>query len=645
MKKLFILGLISVALGLGGVICTGCAGKTARHAVLPKTPEMDEHFKKAETLFYAKRFSDADTLYHSYIHKFSYNVLTSKAYFRLGEIAFHSQNFKQAISDYKKALRNETDPQWGSYAIYKEAVSYSKLNDPRKVLVALDQTPAEVADYKIAVRAASLRVSTAKKLNDSSEKIIGSLELIDAYEHLTPEDANASDASWLVPQATAQEAVKKWVDGEDTQKRIDLYQEWLKQFQGKSSGGIISWKIAKLYYQGGDYPHAATWARDYLQGYSKQEYAIAARTLLNEIDKRGEAKSEGHPLLGVLLPLSGKYAVYGESVLHGIECAAGIYSPCHGDYNFNLLVRDSKGDPKEAEKIVEEFSQNPDVRAVIGPLAQVELDDAVRAAEKAALPMITLSQKADIAKSGAYIFRNFLTVSDQVTTLVNYACEKKHWKRFAILTPENPTGEEYRKAFEEEVKRCGGKLVATSSYPPETHDFKEAVRTLKFSSTEQISGNSVSVDALFVPDVYRKVPGVLAAMQFLKIEGVHLIGGAGWDNPGLLKGGANLEGAIFVDGFFTKSTNFRNRDFMSSFTAAYGVEPTLLEAYAFDTARILGETLKDQPSTDRSLFQKTLSQKKNFPGVTGDISFDEEGDARRKLSILTVDQGEIKEVP
>jgi ABC-type branched-subunit amino acid transport system substrate-binding protein len=350
--------------------------------------------------------------------------------------------------------------------------------------------------------------------------------------------------------------------------------------------------------------------------------------------------------VGVLLPLSGKYAVYGESVLHGLECAAGVFAPCRGDLDLNLLVRDTQGDPKTASKIVAEFAANPDVRSVIGPLPQVEVDQAAAAAESAQIPMITLSQKADVAKQGRFVFRNFLTVADQVASLVDYACGEKKLKRYAILYPEGPTGQEYKTAFEAELNRCGGKLAAQASYPPETKNFADPLRTLKFSSAEQTPESAVNFEALFIPDVYRKIPAVVSAMKALGIEGVRLLGGAGWDHPDLLTAGADaLEGAVFVNGFYVKGSSFGVRDFVATFQAAYGFEPTILEAYAFDTMRLTGEVLRDNPSSGRVELQETMSRKRTFAGVTGNISFDDDGDARRRLSVLTIEGGEIREIP
>ena len=648
-SKLLVLLLLGFSLGCA---TGGPAKKTDGKGLLAltKTPEMERSFQGAERLLFSRRFPEAQRAYETYLTEFPYNALTPKAYFRLGEIHFNQDRLDQALSHYKKSLEKGVHPEWGAVAIYKQAVCYSRLENHKKVFPTLDRIAWDQVDSKIGVRIGSLRVSTAQKLEDPLEERKGHLELIDAYEGLRPSEAGVGQLSWIVSEKKAKEEIRRWIASEESDDfgNIGSYKKWQRRFEGKTSGGYLSWKMARLYHQKGDYENASRWSRDYVQRYPKHEYVSAARALLTEVDKRGgvTVTEGGRAFVGVLLPLSGKFTVYGESVLHGLECAAGIFAPCSGDLGLNLLIRDTQGDPKVAARIVEEMARNPGVRAVVGPLAQVEVDEAAVVAESNSVPMIALSQKADVAKSGEFIFRNFLTVTDQVTTVVNHACREKRWKKFAILYPAGSVGEEYRKVFEEEVDQCGGKVISRAGYPPSTRNFAESLRQLKFSSPEQSSEERIPFEALFVPDVYRRIPEVVAGMKLLEMQGVHLLGGAGWDHPDLVKGGgADLEGAIFVDGFFAKASNFTTRDFVSTFQSAYGMEPTLLEAYAYDTLRLLGEALRDHPDLDRVELQKVLAKKRNFPGVTGNVSFDGDGDARRKLFVLTVEQGEIKEVP
>ena len=602
------------------------------------------------------------------------SVSGGENFFREGDKVFAQGHFDEAIILYKKATANGSvmDPQWGPTAFYKLALSYTKTNDLRRALPLLNRMAADSKDRKINLRAASLHVSISRKLSDPFEERKAFLEVLNAYEGLVPDDGSFAGLNGIVSEKTARSEIQSWISengstekSSDVEmdwnldwKRVEELKKWADQFQGREGGGYLAWKLAKLYDRQGYDRETLVWVQRYLQVYPRDEYADQARSLLSDVYKRGNVSSgspEGNAELregsrssvGVLLPLSGKYGVYGESVLHGLECAAGIFSPCRGDLGLNLIVRDTRGDPNLAAKILEEFSQKPEIKIVIGPLPQVEVDQAVPLAEKAGLPLVALTQKPGIAKMGDYIFRNFLTVADQVGTIVDYACNEKRWRKLAILYPTGAVGEEYLRAFTEEVDRCGGKIVAQASYSEKGGtNFTEAVRQLKLSSSQQDVSETVSFQALFFPDVYRKVPAVVAALKFLNIQNVVLLGGAGWDNPGLVTPavGSDLDGSILVDGFFAQASNFATRDFVATFREAYDNTPTLLEAYAYDTLRLVGEVLQNHPTVQREEIPRLLSQRKNFSGVTGNISFDEDGDARRKLFLLTVENSQIVEV-
>ncbi len=646
--------------------CSSVGPRTTPSSSRPawtKTPEMTLAFGAAEKAYVDNDFLQAESLYRSYIKDFSFNALTPKAYFRLGELRLREKDYENAWVLYRKSTEKYMDPEWGTNAVYKQAVCASKSGRENQVFGILDQIPwhssdASPFDGKLGVRIGSLRVAAGRSTGNVLQEEKGYLELVDAYAVIDPSEARAGELSWIVSQNTARQELETWVKGDSPSPSSEVKEvsSWLERFDGKTSGGYALWRLARLGFQRGDYAIAAEKARSYLERYPRHPYREDAQNLLIDLKKRGEAGASldasfsggAGSSIGVLLPLSGKYAVYGESVLHGLECGAGIFSPCHGEEGVQLVIRDTKGDPQVASAYLDEFAANPSIRAVIGPLPQVEIEAAAQAADRHQIPMISLSQKAGVADLGEYVFRNFLTAEDQVMTLVDYACHTERLRKFAILYPEGAVGDEYQKLFKEAVADCGGKVLASESYPENTRSFTDKVRSL-ISGSEGLSAEvRAPFQALFIPDVYRRVPPVIDALNMLNIKGVRLLGGAGWDHPGLLSGKPEaLEGAIFVDGFVMPSGqdgNFETKDFAGTFQSAYGVDPTILEAYAFDTVKLVGTVLREHPGVDRTQIRQLLLDKKNFPGVTGSISFDDTGDARRRLSVLQIVDGEIKVV-
>ncbi len=600
---------------------------------------MEKSFSQAEQLFLARQYPEAENAYRQYLKQFSYNYFAPQANYRLAEIQLVAKKWNEAIPYYRASLKKGVLPEWGAKAIYQMAICYFRLNDFKNSFYVLDQLPRDT-DPSLKVRGGSLRVTSAKKGKDPVQEIIGYLELVEAYSQIPPQDRESGDLTWVVEDREALKAVREWTEkspgpGEDLKKL-------LRRFSGQTSGGYLLWKAIRMHHQQGNYDKSSSLAQRFLREYPKHEYITSARLLLSELGKRA---SGSRATVGVLLPLTGKYGVYGESVLHGLECAAGIFRPCGGDLGIVLEIRDTGSDPEGAARELRQLAAQPEVMAVIGPLSQEEAEAVAPIADELQIPVIVLSQKPGIAAKGNFVFRNFLTVADQVATLVDFTCRDKKLKEFAILYPQSSGGEEYRSRFEEEVKNCGSELVAQESYPIGTENFLEPVRALKHAKGKYTAKESRPFDALFFPDIYLHLPDLIEALRFLGMRGVLLMGGPGWDHPDLasLKP-EGISETVFVNGFFPRSGSFTTKDFVASYQKTYEIEPTLLEAYGYDSLRLLGAVLRGPVASTRPQVQESLASMAHFRGVTGEISFDSEGDARRRLFLLTVKDGEIREL-
>lgn len=381
----------------------------------------------------------------------------------------------------------------------------------------------------------------------------------------------------------------------------------------------------------------------------------------------GGAKKKGGKIykVGVLLPLSGQFSLYGNSTLQGIQCAVGLTPPCTSAMNIDLIVKDTGSSTVKTEAAIEELAGEK-VIAIIGPLLSSTVDAAARKAQELRIPMISLSQKENVSEAGDYIFKHSLTSLDQVETLANFAVEKKKLKNFGIIYPSNKYGYEFARLFREAVEAKGGKVVYERGYlhsdlkGPEQPKKKENISgytTGLSGAAEEEKGATEekeeirfivpsSVQAIFIPDSYKAVKYVVRAMHegTPDVGNIMLLGVNRWNNPGLVEDGmGSLEGAVFVDGFYKEGSDPTTRNFVQSFSHAYNVEPTILEAQAFDALKLIEAAIKGGGNT-RDKLKSKLATLKNVDGATGKIRFGENRETRRNLFILTVQHGAIAEL-
>lgn len=369
--------------------------------------------------------------------------------------------------------------------------------------------------------------------------------------------------------------------------------------------------------------------------------------------------------IGVLLPLSGRYAAFGTLVKRGIDLALKLHNT--DKPALRLLYRDTEGDPTKARSAATALANEERVMAILGPLTGAPALAASASAQQNETPLLALSQRASIPEVGPYIFRNSLTSRLQARALARYAILQKGLHSFGVLAPDNRLGHEMAELFSEEVLKLGGLVIDEQSYPEDANDFRAQILHLKGISAKRETSDyrqkseeellddlfqpdlpeypSTTFDALFLPDYADRVGLIAPQLAFYGVQNLPLLGINGWNSPDLLRlAGRYVEGAVFVDGFFLDSPYPFVKEFIDTFVETYGEEPSILEAQAFDSANILFDQLDKTEVTDRSSLRNAISAVQNYPGVTGATSFDFTGEADKVLFQLQVKDGAIRQI-
>lgn len=367
----------------------------------------------------------------------------------------------------------------------------------------------------------------------------------------------------------------------------------------------------------------------------------------------GDTPTERLPI-GVILPLSGDYAFFGKSVLKGIFLASGVFGPWSEEHLLvDIIVKDSQGDPKMTVNAVEELFKE-DVIAIIGPLLSKTSGPGVLKAQELKVPIISLSQKEDLPELGDYIFRNSMTSTMQTRTLVHDIFFNMGLQKFAILYPDNPYGRRLKNAFIREVERIEGEIVILESYDEEQTDFGEEIKKI-FQITEdnESTGDGhkrkfepvVEFDALYIPDYSDTVVLIIPQLVYYNVKDLQLLGSNGWNSLRLLDVESDyIEGAIFTDGFFINGKDANLISFKNDFRETFKILPGILEAHAFDATKMIISIVNEKGKVDKASLKNYLYELKDYPGVTGKITIDQNGEAQKDLFLLKAEDGKIVQV-
>ena len=99
-----------------------------------------------------------------------------------------------------------------------------------------------------------------------------------------------------------------------------------------------------------------------------------------------------------------------------------------------------------------------------------------------------------------------------------------------------------------------------------------------------------------------------------------------------------------ADVFYAQDPNRTVTEFISGFEEFYGQSPGFIEALAHDAALIAFQTASNSQVESRKDLKEELRSLYNFDGVTGLTSFNENGDAVKKLYILQVEDNKFVEL-
>lgn len=352
--------------------------------------------------------------------------------------------------------------------------------------------------------------------------------------------------------------------------------------------------------------------------------------------------------VGVVLPLSDRFAPFGEAVRRGMELAIRTYP---GGQSVPFFFRDGGSDGETSRRRVAELVGGERVMAIVGPLSGGAALAAAATAEEAQVPLIALASRDGIPGLGDYVFRDALTARQQVDALVRHALQQEKRARFAVLYPENRSGQELADLFAAAVKAQGGTLVARQSYAEETTDFRAPVKLLRGEdpgrpdpidkeSRRKVRPAPPPFDALFIPDLGERVALIAPYLAYYGLDSVQLYGTGAWNSPELFeRAGRYVDGAVFSDAFYAGSDTVLVRAFDQAYRDQYGDEPSVLEAEGYDLARLLIDLLQQPEIRDRATLRTALAHLRDYPGVTGRLGFTPAGETRKTPFLLRIRNG------
>jgi branched-chain amino acid transport system substrate-binding protein len=222
-----------------------------------------------------------------------------------------------------------------------------------------------------------------------------------------------------------------------------------------------------------------------------------------------------------------------------------------------------------------------------------------------------------VVEIGDFIYRDTLLDAVAAPAVTRYLAEDLGWKKVALVTTTGlPYSESLTAIFKPALDEYGIEIVSEQSIMEKDTNFSAQVTEL----------SQMDFDGVVFTGYYTE--GALF-MKEMRKQGMNqvLVGGDGLLGKELYElGGDAVQGSMVYAGFAvdTKTAAGKTAKFIEAYKAANdGALPDMFPAQGYDAVVMLADAMKAANSSDPKVFKDKLAQTKDWEGVTGTITFDE----------------------
>lgn len=341
--------------------------------------------------------------------------------------------------------------------------------------------------------------------------------------------------------------------------------------------------------------------------------------------------------VGAILPLSGKQQRIGQFIQRAFDMGIAEINDAGGVRQRKIKVNyeDDQAKPELAAPAMQKFADNRHISLVFGGWASSSvIQGQAPIAAKSKVPVLAMAQSPQITALGDYIFRIQPSSELYMGALVPYVIGNKGLTKFHVVHINNDYGKDLATLFTASCGKVGAKVLSTETYRDGDSDFHAIITKLKAGSDAQ-TGVFLAMYSE-AGDFLRQAAELNYAVQF--------VGASPMENPDIIKkAGAAANGVIYAHHYDPETSYPKMLQFISEYRKRHGEDPEGYAALGYDAAFMIQQVLVDASADntwpEREAVKKALYAVKNFQGVTGSYSLDENGDVQKPIYIRKIDNG------
>ncbi len=348
--------------------------------------------------------------------------------------------------------------------------------------------------------------------------------------------------------------------------------------------------------------------------------------------------------IGINAPMTGDIPKVGEGTkfaaqmwLEDIKAAGGL-EVGGKKYPVEIVIEDNESKAESAVKVHTKMITEDEVLIIVGPQASSQAIPAGGVANNYKTPMISpWSTNPDTTKDRPYVFRGCFLDPFQGPVLANFIKEEFGFTKAAVLydvASDYPKGlaEFFKEAWEK--LNGAGSVVAFESFTTKDADFSSQLTKINQSGAE----------VLFTPQYYNEVALIVQQAHELGWN-KPIVGSDSWGSAETVElCGKDCYGLFFSTHYAAAAAKGATKAFIDRYNKKHGYVPDDVGALTWDALGIVQKAIQSygkitgNVEKDRIGIRDALAKIKEFTGITGKMTFTEDGDPIKCAVIVRISQ-------
>lgn len=359
---------------------------------------------------------------------------------------------------------------------------------------------------------------------------------------------------------------------------------------------------------------------------------VLAGLLYSLVESPGAAPTR--PItIGVIAPLTGPVATIGQYMREGLTIAEEEIKEQGGIQGrpFQLLYEDTIADPKLSVTAVQRLINLHNARVIIGDYRSPNTLAVAPIVEAAEVILISPGSQADkLSTAGDFIFRTQVTAESEAKKLADFLVIERKVKEVSSIVTDQDYGISFEQKFSVFFEQQGGKVLSKQRVATDEKDYGTILLKIKASNTDTVV---LAVGGL---------AGGLIARQAQELGlSLHFVASSIIQTEDLLNVGKNaVEGLVYVYPYDEASQEKTQQEFRQRYRERFGKENDVIAANSYD-ALMLAAGAMGSCGEETECIKEWLYDVQNYQGASGILSFDQNGDVKKPLTVKVVQNGKF----